>query len=542
MKKHLLFLFIIFVFVLNAYTQDLLTIAERSNFTETSRYTDVLEFISNLQDISPLIKITNIGVTAEGRQIPMAILSKPPLSNPVTAGNNGKPVVLIMANIHAGEVEGKEASLMLMRELLTGSLGYVLETINLLVIPIFNADGNEKISKTNRRGQNGPSGGVGIRYNGQNLDLNRDYMKIESYEVKGLVDVFNEWDPAVFVDLHTTNGTYHIEPVTYSGPLNPVGNEKIIDYVWENLLPEITKNMEEKDGVLSIPYGGFMDYREMEKGWSTFSHEPRFGTNYYGLRNRMSVLVENYSYADFKTRVEGCYSLIKHLVVYASNHDAEILSLIREVDEETIRLGMNPPEEYTFGTSFEATPFDELITVKGYEYKVTQVEGRRFPRVEKTDVRRDYTLPYYAKYESKESVKMPFGYLLPKNCKEIIEKLVQHGIVVQQLTKAIDVDVEAFEISKVEAAPNLYQGHYLNTIEGAYTSEHREFSAGTYFVGMDQPYAPLAAYLLEPESDDGLAVWNYFDKFIASQWGRGHGTFPVYRIKYPVNVNTLIVK
>ncbi|RKY88778.1 hypothetical protein DRQ09_02390 [candidate division KSB1 bacterium] len=541
MKRYILFILFLFFLSTNLTGQELLTVAEKSNFTETSRYKDVIGFLSTLQALSQNIKITCIATTAEGRDIPMAILGNPPLVNPITAKESGKPVVLLMANIHAGEVEGKEASLMLMREILTGSLGYVLDSINLLVIPLFNADGNEKISPRNRRSQNGPSGGVGIRYNGQNLDLNRDYIKLESYEVKGLVNVFNEWDPAIFVDQHTTDGSYHQEPVTYSGPLNPVGNKDIFNYVWKNLLPEITKNMKEKDNVMSIPYGNYMDYRNVEKGWSTFSHLPRFGTNYYGLRNRMSILVENYAYADFKTRVYGCYSLLKNLVIFASSHSDEILLLIKKVDYETIKKGMNPTNNYVFGKSFDLGTFEKPVTINGYEFEVIKTE-RGYPRLKRKNVKKVYTLPYYAKYSIKESIPMPFGYIIPEYCKEIIPKLKQHGVIVQKLVKPVNLEVQAFKIKSIESSKNIYQGHHLNTLKGEYEILNRNFPAGTFFVGIDQPIAPLVAYLLEPESDDGLCVWNYFDKYIVGQWRRVPGYYPVFRLLKPVKLNSMIVK
>jgi len=197
--------------------EKLLTTAESSEFTATSRYAEVMTFIKELQGLSPLIRVERLCVSPEGREVPLLILGNPPPSSPLALNFDSRIVVYFQANIHAGEVEGKEASLMLARDiLLDKSLPY-LDDLVILLAPIFNADGNEKMAPNNRRGQVGPEKGVGVRYNGQNLDLNRDSIKMESPEIQGLLhNVLNRWDPVLLVDLHTTNGSYHEEPVTYS--------------------------------------------------------------------------------------------------------------------------------------------------------------------------------------------------------------------------------------------------------------------------------------------------------------------------------------
>src|SRR5688572_27470021 len=176
----------------NANQPDLRSRAEISDYKETSRYADVMEFIAKLQSLSEQVKVESFGVSGEGRPLPLVILSKPATRSPAEAAWSGKPIVFIMANIHAGEVEGKEATLHLMREIVTGQLSGLLDKLILLVAPIYNADGNEKISINNRTAQNGPEGGVGTRENGAGLDLNRDFMKLESPEARGLIGgVFN---------------------------------------------------------------------------------------------------------------------------------------------------------------------------------------------------------------------------------------------------------------------------------------------------------------------------------------------------------------
>ena len=196
------------------------------------------------------------GRTQEGRALPLVILSDPPVSQPREARAAGKPVIFIMANIHAGEVEGKEAVQHLARRLLTGDLRPLLDKLIILIAPDYNADGNEQISATHRTAQNGPIGGVGIRENAEGLDLNRDYIKMEAPETRALIGLFNTWDPHLTVDLHTTDGSYHGYHLTYSIPLNPTSDTNILSYSRDTMMPALTQAMS-KDGFRTYYYGNF---------------------------------------------------------------------------------------------------------------------------------------------------------------------------------------------------------------------------------------------------------------------------------------------
>ena len=187
-----------------------LTVAESTNYAATSRYADVMTFIREMQKLSPLIRVETYFRSFEGRDVPLMIIGNPLPASPFDPPKLKKPVIYIQANIHAGEVEGKEAVLMLARDILLEAKPPYLDKLVLIICPIFNADGNEKINPANRRQQPGPEHGVGVRTSGQNLDLNRDAIKVESYEVRGLLEkVLNQWDPILLVDCHTTDGAWH---------------------------------------------------------------------------------------------------------------------------------------------------------------------------------------------------------------------------------------------------------------------------------------------------------------------------------------------
>jgi len=513
-----------------------LTVAEASSFTATSRYADVTNFIKELQRQSSLLRVETLCVSPGGRTVPLLIIGEPVPSSPLALSGDGKAVIYIQANIHAGEVEGKEASLMVARDIVLKEKPPFLDKLVILIAPIFNADGNEKISPTNRRNQVGPEKGVGVRYNGQNLDLNRDGIKLESPEVQGLVrNVLMRWDPALLIDCHTTNGSYHEEPVTYVWGLNPNGDTSLIKYTREKMMPSISKNLREKYKVLSIPYGNFMDFKNPEKGWRPSGPQPRYLTNYIGLRNRLAILNENYAYADYKTRVMGCYYFLLSILEYCYDHKDGIVQLVHSADRKTIQRGMKPSEEDIFAVEYDLKPLKDKITIRGWEMEVIQRESG-WPRVKKKDKKKIYEVPHFSDFVPKRSVPFPYAYLIPETSPEITEKLLQHGLLVEKTRESVSLEVESFRIKEIKGASRLYQGHYLNSVKGEYIMEEKEFPEGTLFVGTAQPLANVAAYLLEPESDDGLLVWNFFDRYLVSQWRRELQTYPVYRLLKSANL------
>ncbi|MGB9893056.1 MAG: M14 family metallopeptidase, partial [Candidatus Saccharicenans sp.] len=444
--------------------EKLLTVAERSNFTATALHSEVLLFISELQKVSPNLVVENIGYTAEGRPIPMLIISNPPVDSPQAAHNLGKTVIYIQANIHAGEVEGKEASLMLAREILLTPAHPYLNNLVILLVPDLNADGNDRISPENRRQQPGPEKGVGVRQNALNLDLNRDAIKLESPEMKAVVEkIINRWDPALAVDCHTTDGAYHEETVTYSWPVNPNSDSELLNYQRDIMLPQIVKILKDRYNTLAVPYGMFRDWRDPAKGWQTFEPQPRYFTNYVGLRNRLSILDENYVHADYKTRVMSCFSFLKAILDYASLKVSEIQKLIKEADRRTILQGLSPQGK-TLAIEYDLQPLPKPITINAYELEVIERPEGGFPQLKPTSKKQPVTVPYYADYVPKRTIAYPYAYLIPVPDPEIKDKLTTHGILVEKLTSEVTLEVEVFYPKEFKGQERPFQGHRLNQI------------------------------------------------------------------------------
>jgi hypothetical protein len=543
MKRSFSFWLTLLLTVANVLGQvDFKTVAEKSDFKSTSAYNDVRIFIDQLRKSSHYIRTEYIATSTEGREIPLLIIGNPLPKSPKDLVNDKRIVVYIQANIHAGEVEGKEATLMYVRDLLREKNPEILKNVILLVCPLFNADGNEKISPLNRTYQNGPANGVGVRYNGQFLDLNRDAMKAESPEVKGvLTNVFDKWDPSVFMDCHTTDGSYHLEPTTFTWMVNPNGDNSLIDYMREKMMPEISKTLSGKYKIENCFYGEFFDMMNPEKGWVLDASEPRYMTNYFGVRNRLGILNENYVYADFKSRVLGCYYLIHSLLEYTSAHKSEIENILGDVDKKTIARGANPAVTDSFAIEYKVRPSPGKVTIRTYEAElINDVNGWKNYR--RTDRQKDVTVPYYIDYYPTKNVRFPFAYLITTSDPAITDLMTIHGIKLEKLSTDSKIEVQQFEISELKGATRLNQGHYTSTINGKYISGQVDFPAGTIVVRTAQPLGNLAAYLLEPQSNDGLVFWNFFDRYLVPQWGIGFNPYPVYKVLNRVDLKTVVVR
>ncbi|EFK96794.1 peptidase M14, carboxypeptidase A [sediment metagenome] len=374
-----------------------MTVAEKSDFKATSEHKDVTEFIDNLKILSPYLRVECLGKSNEGREIPLLVIGNPLPDSTDDLKNDSRIVIYIQANIHAGEVEGKEATLMFTRDLLREKNPPVLKNAIILICPNLNADGNDRISKLNRTSQNGPENGVGVRHNAQFLDLNRDGLKAESPEVRGLlINVFNRWDPHVFMDCHTTNGSYHVEPVTFTWMVNPNGDRELIQYMKEKMMPAMSEILLRKYRVENCFYGEFFDMLNPQKGWVMDASEPRYMTNYYGLRNRLAILNENYVYADFKSRVWGCYYLIKSLCDFVSMNKDEIKRVVTDSDTRTVARFKDTDVD-SFAIEYEVKASEKLVTIKTFEAEVTgEINGWR--TYKNTGRQKTVTVPYFIDY------------------------------------------------------------------------------------------------------------------------------------------------
>jgi hypothetical protein len=512
-----------------------LTRAERSRFTETSSYDDVRRFIDSLRTLGAKMSVGSIGRTTEGREIPYVVASRPVVSTPAEARRLHRPIVYVQANIHGGEVEGKEALQALLRDLLFQEQYNVLDSIVLVAVPIYNADGNERIApqERNRPSQNGPAL-VGQRANADSLDLNRDYVKAEAPETRASLAMFATWEPDVFVDLHTTNGSYHGYALTYSPSLSPAALVTGA-FTRDTLLPELRRRLRLVHRTEVFDYGNFVSQDSVDRGWFTYDHRPRFGTNYMGLRGRIAVLSEAYSHDPFPRRVGATYAFVYELLSLIAENGDDIVDLSNEADRRATGWGTLPvssPAVPIRAALPAQAPRREAVLVEQLERTAdtSTVTEPGVPRgLRRTGRVRATTMPIYDRFAPTLSRRLPYGYVLGAEHEPAIRVLRLHGLIVERLDADMTAQVERFTVDSVVRAPRAFQRHHEVRVEGRWSRDTRTLPARTIVVRTGQPLSVLAAYLLEPESDDGLTTWNFFDA--ALRVGEAH---PVMRIAEPL--------
>lgn len=502
--------------VLAQGTPEPITPAEASGYTRTATADEVADFLAQLAKDSKRVRLDTFGTTHEGRDIPLAIIADPPVASPEAARRSGKLVVLLFGNIHAGEVCGKDALLMIARDLATSQDKGVLEDLVVCLVPIYNADGNERFAPDNRPGQVGPEE-MGIRQNAQGLDLNRDYVKLEAPETRAMVRFMNRWDPTVIVDTHTTNGSHHRYELTYQGPKHPAGDAAILEFVRDTMLPAIDADVKERHGYETEFYGNFAEQHTL---WTTYPAEPRYGVAYRGMRNRLAIITEAYSYATFETRVLATKAFCESILRYSAEHASDLRERVQAADDRTTRAGRDPDGSARVPLRVKAVPFPDKITVLGYEEY--DAEGNRVEPGEP----RDYEVDLVNLFEPVESVPLPFAYVLPDSMSGIADHLQRHGIRVEVLREDLAVDAELYTLGEVVLADKPFEGHeMIRSVEARRVPRAADLKAGSYIVRTAQPLGHLAAYLLEPRASDGLVAWNFLDDYLVSG-----ETYPILRV------------
>ncbi len=506
------------------------TRAELSNYTETSSHADVVAFVDSLKKLRAPIVVQQLGTSTAGRRLPFVIASRPQVSTPAEARRLGRPIVYVQANIHGGEVEGKEAVQALLRDWSFGKSPNVLDSLVVIVIPIYNADGNDSLGAQarNRGAQNGPES-IGLRPNGMGLDLNRDYIKAEAPETRASLAAFNAWDPDVMMDLHTTNGSYHGYALTYSQSLHPAA--PLAPYVIDTLLVEIRNRMKVRHGFEIYPYGNFVgegrdSFTSTDKaGWWTYEHKQRFGTNYYGLRGRISILSEAYSHDPFERRVASTRAFVQEILSYVAANGREIRERIAAGTAATTfanARSISVPISAKFAEPDTQTVLVEAIERASDSTVLSEPGMRRgFVRTGRMEAKR---MPVVDRFAGVIFQRPPHGYVLEGVSDSIVQHLRLHGVSVERLDRDVQSSVETFTIDSVTFG-RPFQGHREATVTGRWQPSSRVVKAGSYLVRMGTPLDLLAMQLLEPQSDDGLVTWNAFDAFLGS--GK---VFPVYRL------------
>ncbi len=524
-KYSLATLFLLIVANSPQQVDTLQTVAERSGDSAKARHGEVLALCQEFARRFASAHYTELGRSAEGRPLPALVLADPPVKTPLEAARSGKLIALAIGTIHGGEVCEKEALPILAREILATPHHPLLKDLIIIVAPIISADGNERVSRQNRAGQNGPEQAMGQRANGRGIDLNRDFIKLDAPETRTLVRFFNIWRPHLFIDIHTTSGSFHRYAITYDGPKNPAGDPRLIAFTRSEFLPAVSREFEKKTGLQAYYYGSFnRDHTQ----WTTFPAEGRYATNYVGLRNRLSVLCEAYAFAPYKDRVLATRDFVRECLIYAAAHKNQIIRLIDQADEALINAGRSPGKNDGVAIRSEARPLPSPEPIQGY------LERDENGRHERTETPKDYPAQLLLDFVATETVTRPYAYLLPASCSDAAATLKRHGLDVQEMREDIELDVEAYHVGAVSRQASR-GGDDLDLQELCVTPrrQSQRVPAGTLLVKTDQPLGSLATYLLEPRSEDGLAAWKLFGMGV-----KEGALFPVLRLIDPAPIST----
>ena len=510
----------------------MMTIPELTNYQRTSTFAEVVAVVDALRQRSDLIHRETLLLTEDGKDVPLLVLARPPIATPAQARASGKPVIYIQGNIHGGEVEGKEASLIVMRDILFGDKQHLLDDQILVFVPIYNADGNDNMSSDARPSQEMSPLMAGERQ-AHGYDLNRDGMAVETAETRALyLNVIQRWDPALLVDLHTTNGTWHGYSLTYAPSYHTAGDRATSAYTADVMLPAIAQSVKEKFNLGFGWYGGF-DYRDWPPTeLRTYHHAPRYLTNNMGLRNRMAILAETFAHDRFYKRVHAANVFVEEILEYTNIHGREMQRVNAQADARTASRLQQQTGVIENGIQFEMVPLEEPLDLLSYKYIPYTTATGDTEFVRSSEIVTIAGVLNYNRFEATKRATVPTAYVFPAELSQVAETLIKHGIDVAVLEQDTRFEGEVFGVSGFET-PSFVQNQHRNTLlQGQYRPASEQFSAGDYYVALDNRLANLIFYLLEAQSDDGLAYWNFFDSYLQSALAQNPGDAAV--VDYPV--------
>lgn len=488
----------------------LTTVAERSGFLKTGRYDEVIAMCAAFAKRYPdAVRCEDFGTTPEGRPMKLLVATRSGAFTPAQAQAKSLPVTLIQGGIHSGEIDGKDAGFLALRQILDGEAAAgVLDQQVLLFVPVFNIDGHERFGRWNRPNQRGPEE-MGWRTTAQNYNLNRDYLKADAPEMQAMLKLVERWDPLAYIDLHVTDGakfehdvSIQVEPVHSGDMALRQAGLALRDGVIERLAGQ---------GSLPVSfYPSFIESDNPASGFEDAVPPPRFSNGYIPLRNRLGMLVETHSWKDYPTRVRITRNTVVDVLELVARHGRDWRREALAADRRAQALGGQP-----VALDYRATDKTRDVAFRGYAYTRTpsEVSGALMTRYDET---KPEVWNVKLKYDIQPSriVDAPRGgYLVPAaHAAWVAAKLDQHGVNYRRLGAALkDAPVETFRSDKTEFAAQSVEGHQRATLNGAWKQETQSLVAGALFVPIAQPKARLAMALLEPQAPDSLAVWGEFN-------------------------------
>jgi hypothetical protein len=486
-----------------------LTRAEASDFKATAGYEETVDFIRRLTRRMPQLRLVYFGTSAMGRPLPAVIVSGDFAFDPARAHATAKAIVMVQNGIHSGEIDGKDACLMILRDMALGRHRDLLEGVILVIVPIYNVDGHERVSPYNRANQNGPVEGMGFRTTADGHDLNRDHVKLVTPEARALVGLFNKWRPDLHVDNHVTNGSDHDWVLTYAWAEAPQAPPSVDAWLQAHM-PRVLEATE-RAGHPVGPYVSLLDRSDPSKGFDSFVGGPRYSTGYFPTRNRPSLLVENHAYKPYRDRVLANRDFLLALFREIADDPAALRGAVLEADRRTEQAGRPDAPRSELVLSYRRSEEPDTILWPVYEWysEPSQALGGTLVRYRRGEVR-ETEVPWMHRAEPELTVARPRGYLVLPGWPVIEQRLRDHGLHVERLLEDAELEVETMRLSNPRQSRRSnpsYQGQTLIGVDVTRGKETRRCPAGTLWIPADQPDFEIAAQLLEPEAPDSLVSW-----------------------------------
>jgi len=484
------------------------TVAEQSNNQRTGRYDEIERLCPAYQQTWPnQVRCFEFGRTPEGRPMLALVASANGALDAASAHRAQRPVVLMQGGIHAGEIDGKDAGMVALREMLDGAAAPgALAAATFVFVPVLNVDGHERFGRWNRPNQVGPEE-MGWRTTAQNFNLNRDYVKADAPETQAALRLLNEWDPILYVDLHVTDGAEFEHDVSFNVAPTLAGEgdlRRSAVAVRDELVQRLRAT-----GSLPIDfYPALLRDDDPTSGFAVAIGPKRFSQEYWAARNRIGVLVETHSWKNYPTRVRITHDSIIAMMEMAARDGSKWLQAAKTADENAVRVGGT-----NVALTYENTPHTKTIEFRGYEYtrEPSAISGALVTHYnpKKPQI---WRIPLADEVRPADSVTAPRGgYIVPAAYAQIVgDKLALHAIEFRKLSAATAVDAEVFRATKVTPAPMTFEGHTPVRLEGRWTRERRDVPAGSLFVPIAQARSLVLLTLFEPQDPDSLVNWGFF--------------------------------
>jgi hypothetical protein len=509
MKRYLISLFLIFFFRSFSQETDWLTFYEKSGYNETPRYVETMAYCNRLDAASGWVAVTSFGKSPQGRSLPLVIIDKQGFTSPEQIHNSGRIILLVQACIHAGESEGKDAMLMLIRDMVINKkYAGLLDHVSIVFIPIFNVDGHERFGPYNRINQNGPKE-MGWRATADNLNLNRDYLKADTPEMQAWLKMFNEWMPDFFIDTHSTDGADYQYVLTYLIEIYGNMDQKLTEWSKESFIPAMEKDMSGKN-LLICPYVTFRNWTELKSGLIYRVAPPMLSQGYTAFRNRPGLLIETHMLKPYKQRVEATYECIVSSLGILSSESENLKKRIAEADQFSSSSSFRSLD---FPLQFKTLENDStMVPFLGMQYETikSEVTGDSYNKYLQKPV--TINLPSFSVNKPSMTVKLPEAYIIPAEWESVIQRLSLQGIRMVKLSEETRLKIQTYRFTNPKWQVNPYEGrHPMSNIEYQEITEERVFPAGSVIVQMDQPSSRIIVHILEPKGLGSYLYWGFFD-------------------------------